>query len=224
MKDIPIFTGSTGSASLILREIPYQRTAYVLVRSVLPGGLRELLLDCGAFCAQAGAERVLVTASGPIGFLPHVHDMLELACHKAALPPLEDPVALEPLTAEHGEAFCELYNERFRAIPNAETCRREALPRLVSEQSAFFALVDGVRAGLGVLGPGELRAVAVLPQFHGLGSRLTRTLLERLEGPTLTLRVSSANSPALRLYARLGFQRQRVLSRWYLLRGARAYT
>ena len=47
MKNIPIFTTEYGTASLILREIPYKKEAYVANPSALPGRLRELAL---AFC------------------------------------------------------------------------------------------------------------------------------------------------------------------------------
>ena len=36
MKDIPVFTGNGGIATLILKEIPYKNTAYVLLRSYRP--------------------------------------------------------------------------------------------------------------------------------------------------------------------------------------------
>ena len=61
--------------------------------------------------------------------------------------------------------------------------------------------------------------MGVLPEYRGLGRRLTLTLLDKLEGPELFLRVSSANARAVRLYERLGFQRRGVLSRWYLVTG-----
>ena len=32
MKDIPVFTTENGAASLILREIPYQQSAYIILR------------------------------------------------------------------------------------------------------------------------------------------------------------------------------------------------
>ncbi len=220
MKNIPIFTGSTGTASLILEQIPYQRRAYVTLRSVLPGGLETLLAECRAFCVQAGAARVLVSADEPLDFLPHVHDMLELVCRKAALPPLRDaPVALERVTEENGEDFLRCYNRLFSALDNAATYTRAGLARLLQEREAYFALCGGERAGIGELGKNELRAIGVLPAFRGLGYPLALTLLNRLDGPKLTLCVSSSNERALNLYDRLGFHVRRTLSRWYLLKG-----
>ncbi len=219
MKNIPIFTGSTGTASLILQEIPYHRRAYVTLQSVLSGGLETLLAECRSFCVQAGAERVLVSADEPLDFLPHVHDMLELACRKTELPPLDAPVALERVTGENGEAFLRCYNKLFATLDNAAAYTREKLKRLLAEREAYFALCGGTRAGIGELGQNELRAIGVLPAFRGLGYRLALTLLHRLDGPVLTLCVSSSNERALNLYDRLGFHVRRTLSRWYLLTG-----
>lgn len=218
MKDIPIFTTPAGTASLILREIPYKKTACVFIRSVLPGGMETVLSDCRTFCVQAGAERVLVTADEPLD-LPLDHEMLELSRSKSGLPFLEEPARLEPLTWENAPDYQSVYNRLFATIPTAATCDKTALSRLVPSGTAFLTRMDGKPAGIGVAEGSELRVVGVLPEYRGLGCRLTLTLLEKLEGPDLFLSVSSTNKPALRLYERLGFQNRRILGRWYLLTG-----
>ena len=218
MKDIPIFTTPMGTASLILREIPYQKTAYVRIRSVLPGGMGETLSDCRTFCLQAGAERVLVTADEPLE-LPHAHDMLELARPKAGLPALDEPVPLEPLTQTNAPQYQSIYNRLFTDLPNAATCHGSELTRLLSSAGAFLALLDGKPAGIGETDGSKLRTVGVLPEHRGLGRRLTLTLLERLEGPDLFLNVASSNRRAVKLYHSLGFREHRLLSRWYRLTG-----
>jgi len=219
MKNIPIFTGSTGTASLTLEEIPYRHCAYVTLHSILSGGLETLLAECRTFCVQAGAKRVLVSADEPLDFLPHVHDMLELVCRKTELPPLAAPVALERVTEENGEAFLCCYNRLFSKLDNAAFYTRDRFQCLLAEREAYFALYGGARAGIGELSQNELRAIGVLPAFRGLGYPLALTLLHRLEGPELTLCVSSSNERALDLYDRLGFHVRRTLSRWYLLKG-----
>ena len=42
MKDIPIFTGQFGIGTLILREIPYRKYAYVMVRSAQEGRMADV--------------------------------------------------------------------------------------------------------------------------------------------------------------------------------------
>lgn len=217
MKDMPIFMGQWGVGSLVLREIPTKRCAYVMVRSALPGGLRAFLEECRQFCVDAGAEWVLATADEPIDFLPHVHDMLEMTCRRELLPPPWRPIELEPVTAANGDDFLRLYNRLFRAIPNAQTYTQEDLRRILDREQAYFALVGGQRAGFGELCGDELLSIGVLPEHRGLGHPLALTLLSKMDAPVVRLRVSSVNQPALRLYRKLGFDRSRVLSRWYAL-------
>ena len=86
MKDIPIFTGENGVATLILREIPHQQRAYVMLRTVWR--LQPFLSECRAFCRMAGAESVYVTGQEDLSGLPFVHAMERWTCRRAALPPL----------------------------------------------------------------------------------------------------------------------------------------
>jgi hypothetical protein len=50
MRDFPFFTSDIGVASLVLREIPYKKEAYISVRDVQPGMLPDLLAECISFC------------------------------------------------------------------------------------------------------------------------------------------------------------------------------
>lgn len=220
MKDIPIFTGQYGVGSLILREIPYKQCAYVLVRSAWDGHMREFLEECSGFCRAAGAEWVLASASEPLTFLPHVHDMLEYACRRDQLPPPLRPVDLEPLTDDNAERYRDIYNTLFRAIPNAATCTTEDLQRIREKSCVYLARVNGETAGICQWTGSELNTIGVLPEFRGLGHRLALTAFQQMEGEVITLRVSSSNTPALRLYQKLGFDRTQVLSSWYALAGA----
>lgn len=215
MRDIPLFTGQNGTATLIFREIPYRGLAYVLVRQVWDGRMAALLAECRDFCRAAGATRVLATADEPLDFLPHVHDMVELSCRREALPPPTPPVPLCPVTEETFETYRTLYNRLFRAVPNAATCTVEGLRQALREEQVCLALDGGEAAGVAQWTDGCLRAIGVLPAHRGLGYPLALTILARMTAETVTLGVSSANGPALRLYERLGFVQSRLLSRWY---------
>ena len=59
MKDLQVFTTEHGAASLILKEIPYRKLAFIHIQDVQPGGLEEHLKECVSFCRMAGAERIL---------------------------------------------------------------------------------------------------------------------------------------------------------------------
>lgn len=222
MKDIPIFTGQFGIATLILREIPHQGGAYVMVRGTKEGYLQAFLEECRTFCVMAGAQWVLATADEPLDFLPHVHDMLELSCPRALLPPPSKPVEAIPVTVENGEEFLRCYRLLFRAIPNAATYTQTDLQRILEQEQACLALVDGKTAGIAQWTDGELCAIGVLPEYRGLGHRLALTVFSRMTAEEITLRVSSSNAPALRLYQKLGFDRKRILSRWYALEGVKS--
>ena len=213
MKDIPIFTGEHGVATLILREIPHQQRAYVMLRTVWR--LQPFLSECRAFCRMAGAESVYVTGQEDLSGLPFVHAMERWTCRRADLPPLVEPVDLTPLDDSNRETFRTLYNRLFAQIPNAATCTPQEVERIQREERAALAVVEGQIAGLAQWTDGRLEAIGVEPEFRGLGYRLALTVLHRMTTETVELQVSSANQRALALYQRLGFTKTETLSRWY---------
>lgn len=219
MKNIPIFTASSGMASLILREIPYSGRAYVMVRAVWRGETAALLAECGQFCRAAGAETVF--ASQELEPLParHAYDLLELRCQRADLPAPDRSLELEPLTAENAAAYLEIYNRCFRDLPGAAAYDRADMQRLLGKNLAFLTKTAGQYAAVAELTPGGLAGVAVLPECRGrgLGRNLTLAALRRLDAPELTLKTASTNVTALQLYRNLGFGRDRVTSRWWQL-------
>ncbi|MGO5114799.1 GNAT family N-acetyltransferase [Candidatus Avoscillospira sp. LCP25S3_F1] len=213
MKDIPIFTGEHGVATLILREIPHQQRAYVMLRTVWR--LQPFLAECRAFCRMAGAESVYVTGQEALHSLPFVHAMERWTCRRAALPPLLEPVDLTPLDDGNREEFRTLYNRLFAQVPNAATCTSQEAARIQQEEQAALAVVHGQTAGLAQWTDGCLEAIGVEPEFRGLGYRLALTVLHRMTTETVELQVSSANQRAVALYQRLGFTKAETLSRWY---------
>ena len=61
MKDFPVFTTENGAASLVLKEIPYKKEAYITLRaSQAPQALLE---ECVSFCRACGAEKIYATRS-----------------------------------------------------------------------------------------------------------------------------------------------------------------
>lgn len=215
MQNIPIFTAEHGLASLILREIPYSGSAYVMLRAVWNGQTAALLAECRQFCLAAGAETVF--ASQERAELParHAYDILELSRPRAGLPLPDRQVALEPLTENNAAVYLDIYNRCFRAVPGAASYDREDMRRLMGKDLAFLAKRDGRYAAVAELGEGSLAGVAVLPEFRGLGHDWTLTVLARLETPVLKLRAASTNTRALALYRRLGFGADQVVSRWW---------
>ena len=215
MKDIPVFTGAHGIATLVLKEIPWSGCGYVIVRSVWTDAA-AFLEECLGFCRACGAEQVY--ASWELADLPaeHAYDMIELQMKKSELPKGE-PVELQELTKENSETFLQVYHTCFRQVPNAASYGKKDTARLLGEDTAYLVCKDGVCAAVAEISKTGLEAVAVLPEYRGLGYALTRTVLEMVPSVTLKLKTASTNARALRLYERLGFRQTQVLSRWWKL-------
>jgi GNAT superfamily N-acetyltransferase len=220
MKNIPVFLSQSGTATLILREIPFSGKAYVLLRTILPDCLSSLLQECGDFCRQCGAETIYVSSEAGKTPLPisHAYDILLLSVQKDGLPS-GTPFPLVPMDENNDSIYLRLYNQCFQNVSHALSYDREQLRRIYrSGQQAFIALSeDGTPCGMGELHGNELAAVGLLPEYRGRGYDLTLSLLSHCEGPEITLTVASDNAPALGLYDKLGFHVTGIESSWYSL-------
>ncbi len=209
MKDIPMFTTEYGVASLLLKEIPYRETAYVRVRSVLPGKEKELLEECAAFCRMAGAEHIY--AAGELEGYP-LHTVVCEMCGEAVVD-RERVDSLFPVTDATVARWREIYNEKMRHVDNAETLTARDEDAIVRSGGAYFIHEAGELLGIGWLEDTKLLAIAVVQP--GAGWRVANTLLSIIEGETVTLEVASTNQRAIALYEKLGFFKVREVSRWY---------
>lgn len=214
MKDIPMFTGQHGLASLVLKEVAVTGRAYVLVRAVWNGQTAAFLQECRQFCRAVGAKAVY--ASYELEELPAVHayDMLAMEVKKADLP-VGRPVELEPLTTENGQVFLDIYNSCFRDVIGAATYDRQDLQRLYDTDCAFLGKKDGVYAGIAEISKEGLEGIAVLPEYRGLGFDLSLAVLPMVPRAVIRLKVASTNDRALALYHRLGFAQTGPVSRWW---------
>lgn len=217
MKNIPMFTGQHGMATLVFRELSFSGCAYVVVRAVWNGETAAFLEECRGFCRAVGAEKIY--ASWEENPLPAVHayDMLGLYREKAGLPLPSREVELEYLRPENGQTYLQIYNTCFRPIPGAASYDKQDLRRLYGEDRAFLAKVDGQYAAVAEISKEGLESIAVLPEYCGLGHDLSLTVLPMVPNPILRLKVASGNHRALKLYQRLGFVQENVRSRWYEL-------
>lgn len=216
MQNIPVFTAANGLASLILREIPYSGRSYVMLRSVWNGGVKALVEECAAFCRMAEAETVYVSQDCEELPFPHAYDMVELSCRREDLPPLAEPVRLIPLTADRAEQWRAVYNGCFLPIAGAAAYDRREMNRLLKDKTAFWVEQDGMCAAIVEQKTDGLAAIAVLPEFRGMGTAVALTALRQLHAPVLTVRTASTNGPALAMYGRLGFTQTKTVSRWWL--------
>ena len=214
MKNIPVFTATNGTASLIFQEIAVSGKAYVLIRAVWTTAA-ALLEECVQFCRAVGAETVY--ASWGVEELPgeHAYDLIAMSCPKAALPQPRQPLMPESLTPDNGEDYLAVYNRCFRAVSGAATYGQKDLKRLYDQDTAWLVYRDGVCAAVAEISEEGLEGIAVLPEYAGLGFDLAATVLQMVPRTTVSLKVASDNPRARRLYDRLGFRETGLVSRWW---------
>lgn len=211
MKDIPMFTTEYGTASLLLKEIPYRQEAYIRIHTVVPGMPEELLKECITFCVMAGAEKIYATGDERLQNYP-----LYTAVYEMQGEAVVDKSILEslfPVTEATAERWRKIYNEKMRSVDNAGTLTSFDEKQITQSGGAYFVHRDGELLGIGWMDDTKLLAVAAVKP--GAGRRVLNTLLSMVEGATVTLEVASTNERAISLYEKLGFLRTRELSRWY---------
>lgn len=217
MKNIPVFTSSYGIATLILREIPWSGSAYVLVRSVWNGQKAALLEECKGFCRVVGAKEIFATYDMEALPAEHAYDMLTMTRPKAGLPVSEHPIDPEPLTRENSADYLRIYNTCFVSVPSAASYDAAALEPIYGEDLAWLAKVDGVYAGVAEISKTGLEGIAVLPEYRGLGYELALAVLPMVPSTELRLKAASTNRRAIALYERLGFACAGTEKRWWRL-------
>lgn len=213
MKDFPFFSTESGVASLVLKEIPYRKQAYIHVREVQPGQLSELIAECAAFCRMAGAEQIYAAGHEELAAYPLYTSVLEMRGEAWV-----DPDNLEnlfPVTEQTVARWRQIYNERMKDVDNAGTLEARDEKRILESGGAYFVHRNGELLGIGWLDDCKLLAVA--SAMPGAGERVMHTLMSLVEGATVTLEVASTNERAIRLYERLMFLKTREISRWYNL-------
>lgn len=216
MKNIPLFTSAYGIATLILREIPWNGCAYVLIRSVWNGQAAALLEECRGFCRAVGAEQIFAAYDTEELPAEHAYDMILMTRPKAGLPE-GNQLELEPLTRENSEAYLEIYNRRFVNVPSAASYDRTSLEPLYGEDLAWLAKVNGCYAGVAEISQEGLEGIAVLPEYRGCGYDLALAVLQMVPSTMLQLKVASTNLRAITLYERLGFEKKEIQKRWWRL-------
>lgn len=210
MKDIPMFDTETGVSTLVLREIPYRRCAYVRVHSVQPGGLQEHLRECISFCRMCGAELVYATGCDGLETYPVYCSVLTMS---AELEDREHAATLVPVTEETVSHWRRLCNEKMASVDNAATLEARQEKEILSSGGAYFIHDAGKLLGIGWLRGSKVLAVAAVEK--GSGERVLRTLLTAADADRATLDVASTNLRAIRLYERMGFLTVGEKSRWH---------
>ena len=207
MRDIEMFTTENGVASLILRGIPTQQTAYVHIQSsVTP---EELLKECVSFCRSAGAEQIYATGHPMLEKYPLFTTVCTLRGMVSGVG--ESDCCLFPVTEKTWSEFCKIYNEKMASVPTAQMLR--LLDREEYEKNAYFVHKDGVLQGIGVVSDAEISAIAACQK--GAGRDVLAALCRIVSGEAITLSAAENNHKAMALYARCGFLKTGEVARWY---------
>lgn len=209
MKDIPMFTTQYGVASLILREIPYQQTAYIRIQASREP--QKLLEECISFCRMVGAEKILVKEAQGINNYPMYTVLWQM---RTAVQSLADTdAALFPVQEHTADEFQRIYNEKVSHIPNAAWMDNADKKEMLKTGEGYFVHRGDTLLGIGRVAGGEIRFLAAVRP--GAGADVVKALCHAVTEDTVTVEVASANQKAVKLYERLGFVKISELSRWY---------
>jgi hypothetical protein len=211
MKDFPVFTTEYGVASLILREIPYQGTAYVRIQSSLDP--ENLVKECLSFCRMVGAERVYATGDPFLETYPFHTAMLRMVCHRDSIG--ETDAALWPVQEHTADEFRRIFNQKTPSILNGAWMTEKDTKEMLQTGEGYFVHRNGNLLGIGRIFSGELRFVASVSP--GAGADVVKALCSASAEDSISLTVASANRKAMSLYEGLGFTPVEELSRWFRL-------
>lgn len=212
MRDFPIFTTEYGVSSLVLKEIPYKKQAFIHIRDVQCGFLKEHLEECVSFCRMAGAEQIFAAGEAPeLAQYPLYTTVLEM--RGTAWVDQTKLKSLFPVTEATVSKWRSIYNVSMSTVDNSGTLESRDEKRIAESTGAYFVHDNGELLGIGWLEDCKLLAVAAVKR--GAGEMVMHTLMSLIENDTMTVEVASTNERAIRLYEKLGFLRTAEISSWY---------
>ena len=211
MRDFPIFTTEYGVSSLVLKEIPYKKQAYIHIRTVQDGFFKAHLKECAAFCRMAGAEQIFAAGDASLEAYPLYTAVLEM--RGKAVVDREKLRCLFPVTEATAAQWRRIYNEKMINVDNTATLEARDEKKIRESGGAYFVHEAGELLGIGWIEDTKLLAVASVKK--GAGETVMHTLMSLVEGADMVLEVASTNERAIRLYEKLGFIKTREISRWY---------
>lgn len=209
MRDFPFFNTEYGVASLILKEIPYQAAAYIILRDA--SDPEKLLKECVDFCRVCGAEQIYATGHEILEAYPFYTAMWLMRCDAAALP--DTDAALFPVQEKTLDRWQQIYNEKVLRVPNGAWMTRKDAKKMLDEGTGYFIHRAEQLLGIGKVSGGEIQWVA--STVPGAGRDVVCALAHGTWSPMVELTVASENAKAVRLYESLGFIRVQEMSRWY---------
>lgn len=209
MRNIPVFDTEHGVASLILKEIPYTRKAYITIQSSQEPEL--LLEECISFCRMCGAESIYASGHNALEKYPLYTAMWQMRCLAEVLP--DTDAALWPVQAETLEKWRNIYNEKVTRIPNGAWMDTKDAQEMLQKGDGYFIHREGELLGIGRASGDVIDWVASVKP--GAGRDVVLALRHAVSEESLHLTVASVNEKAIKLYESLGFIATREISRWH---------
>lgn len=244
MEDFVHIAHGPVSATVILKEIVYKGKGYIVVENGDGAALRHAdfthtVDDAADLLLENGAREVLMTPGRPImaGALQtekyifvFEHEIQSMEVDFAAAPrePESGGPRYVPLEARGAADYRKLYNACFQDVPNSATYLPADVEKLLHSGSAraFFIEKNGATAGIVELSftqeAPEINAFGIREELRGqgIGRAAMRRLLYGLQAGGFTgatLKVSSENNKAYRLYLGEGFVKTGTVSAWFRL-------
>lgn len=209
MRDFPVFTTDFGVATLVLKEVPYKKVAYMIIQSALQP--EELLKECVSFCRAVGAEKIYARGHEIVESYPLHTIIYEMRGEISLKEELVENIW--PVTEETVGRWRELVNQRMREIDNSATLEKKDEQDILSKGGAYFVHRAGEVLGLGWIVEDEVLLLAATQK--GMGERVLHTLLSATQLEQIRLDVVSTNARAIRFYERLGLIKTGEKHRWY---------
>ena len=209
MRDIPVFTTENGVAEIVLREIPYKKRAHIKLRATQEP--EKLLDECVSFCRVCGAEQIYAAGHDFLEKYPLYVQMLEMTCTRETVG--KSDAALVPVMDRDMELWLQIHNGRMAEVPNAAYLDSKDGQEFLENGDCYFVHRDGKLLGIGK--GAEDRIDIVVAAEPGMGETVVRALCSVLTGDRVRVAVAAENERAVRLYERMGFVCERMLSQWY---------
>lgn len=209
MNNIPVFDTENGVGTLVLKDIPYTRTAYVKLESV--SRFDAYLQECISFCRALGAEQIFATGHENLRAYPYHTSIVSMECPRSGLQ--DTDAVLVPVLEDTLQQWLQIYRKKMQKIPNAAYMTDADGKQMLQRGDGYYIYKNDILHGIGIAAEDQIDLVASLQL--GAGRQIVFALSKILTGTKVSLDVSAENAKAIRLYKDLGFVQTAVRSVWY---------
>ena len=209
MKNIPVFDTENGVGSLIIKEIPYTKVAYIKVEAASD---HDAFLDeCVSFCRMVGAEKIFVTGYCGKREYPFHTAIQRMECSKDMIS--DTDAQLVRVTQDTLQKWLHIYWNKMCKVPNAAYMTEADGKEMIKRGDGYFVFAGNILLGIGIAAGSVIDLVASLQP--GAGRIIVCALCRILDGKFIQLDVASTNQKAISLYESIGFLKKAERSQWY---------